>query len=174
MAERSFALTGLASYCKKAKALFRRSLGLEKRLKWKLSCCSPCFLMCFGISVCIWVSILYMSNFSDCRSQVVIQKLQYVHIHYFFSSLPLLSWFRDKASWAEPRSTLAQNSKNWNISFPRHMLLQSKDRKYKLKEFSSKKKIKIVNCLTKTTASTDLSCSAWGKWYKIMAASVPR
>lgn len=91
-----------------------------------------------------WYQDLYMSEYfvyqqvfwlhvPGCDKKI----FQYLHIHYFFSLLPLFSWFWNKASWAEPRSTLA---KNCNISFPHCMRLQSKDIKYKCKEFSLKKK----------------------------------
>lgn len=49
-----------------------------------------------------------------------------------------------KLSRAE--TTLVQHEENCNTSFPHHLLLQSRDRNYKVKEFSLKnKKIHLKN-----------------------------
>lgn len=52
-----------------------------------------------------------------------------------FSYCHFLAGFEIK-KLSRAKTTLVQRAENCNISFPHHLLLQSKDRNYKVKEFS--------------------------------------
>lgn len=134
MAERSFVLTGFLSYCKKSKRALWKELGHQRKAQLKSFMLQP-MLYVFWYQ-CLYMGILYASNFfwlhvSGCDIFTCTYSLYFN----FFSLMPLFSWFWNKASWEEPRLTLAQHNKNCNIFFPHHMLLKSKARKYKFKEY---------------------------------------